>query len=794
MFRNFIKISWRKIKADKTFSFINIFGLAIGLTITILLFLFVMQERSFDKMYANKDRIYRVLFHTTDKRDNEIWATVPAALKPAASEEIPEVERSARLWDHDFGKTASIEANQEQFTEPKLYYADPEFFDIFQLEFIHGSSKNQLEKPNSIVLSESTAKKYFGNANPIGGIISIDNKKKMEVTGVYKDFPANSSLDGNMIASFSSVGFYNDPTWGNASFETYFLLTENADVASVRNKIQDVVDTNVPKEDQWYTLGLQPLERMHLFSSDIKSAYSSKIGSIEEVRNFSLLAILILLIACINYMNLATARSQKSTKDVGINKTLGASSKLLVLRFFTETGFVTLLAIILSIFLTVITIPLFENIVGTELSLHFLWSFQFIAAIIGIWIITTFIAGSFPAFHLSKFSPMEVIRSGKDKESFTALLRKGLVVIQFSASIILIISAIVIYNQLEFMRNKNLGYNPENTLAVSIAAVNSENEQETLIKEFKALPEVSSATMTQGYPGISVSGRSLYKNMNSDEAISLQTNRATGGVVETLQLKLLAGKDLPENKQEGDSIVDVILNKKAVEFLGISPQEAIGKNLIAQLGPNAYVIGVVDDFNFSSLRSPIGGYAFNNGFEPLRYMLVRFKTEDLPETLDGFKNRFNQVVPSSAFDYNFLDKNVEQMYERDQRTASIALTFAGLAIFVACLGLFGLAAFMAEQRTKEIGVRKVLGASVAGITRLLTKDFIKLVLIALIIAFPMAYWLANKWLQEFIYRIEINWQIFLYAGIIAIFIALVTVSFQAIKAAISNPINSLRNE
>ena len=794
MFRNFIKISWRKIKSDKTFSFINILGLSIGLTITILLFLFVMQERSFDQMYANKDRIYRVIFNTSVERNNEVWATVPAALKPAAANEIPEVQKSARLWDHDFGKTASIEANSQKFTEPKLYYADDEFFEIFQLDFIYGSSSKQLERPNTIVLSRSTAEKYFGKANPIGQTIRIDNKKEMEVTGVYPDFPANSSFDGNMIASFSSVGFYKEATWGNASFETYFLLNKNADVASVTKKMQQLVDTNIPKEDQWFTLRLQPLEKMHLYSSEIKSANSSKIGSIEEVQNFSLLAILILLIACINYMNLATARSQKSTKDVGINKTLGASSKVLILRFFTETGFVTLIAILLALLFTFLTIPVFESLVGTSLSINFLWSFQFVVALIGIWIVTTIIAGSFPALHLSRFSPMEVMRSGKSNESFTGILRKGLVVIQFSASVILIISAIVIYNQLEFMQNKNLGYNPENTLAISIAAVNSNTERESLINEFESLTEVSTATMAQGYPGISVSGRSLYKNMNSDESISLRTNRTQGGITDVLELKLLAGRDLPKNKDPEDSIVDVLLNKTAVDFLGMSPKEAIGKNILANLGPNAYVIGVVDDFNFSSLHAPIGAYAFNNGFEPLRYMLVRFRSEELPATLEKFKQQFGEVAPSAAFDYMFLNKNVEQMYAKERRTAKVALVFAGLAIFVACLGLFGLAAFMAEQRTKEIGVRKVLGASVAGITRLLSKDFIKLVLIALVIAFPLAYWIAEKWLQEFAYRISISWQIFVFAGVIAIAIAFATVSFQAIKTAISNPIDSLRNE
>ncbi|MUP46496.1 ABC transporter permease [Gramella sp. BOM4] len=794
MLKNFIKISWRRIKADKTFSFINILGLSIGLTITMLLFLFVIKERSFDQMYTNKERIYRVLFNTDEHRNNEIWATVPAALKPAVDQGVPEVQKSARLWDHDFGKTASIQVDNKNFTESKLYYADPEFFEIFQLDFVYGNAKDQLDRPNTVVISESTSLKYFGDINPIGKTISIDNDSKMEITGVYEDFPANSSLDGTIIGSFKSIGFYKEPSWSNASFETYFLLNKDARADAVISKMQKLVDANVEKEDQWYTLNLQPLENMHLYSSNIKSAYTSKVGSIEEVRNFSLLAVMILLIACINYMNLATARSQKSTKDVGINKTLGASSNVLIARFFTETAFVTLLAIIVALLFTFLSLPFFEKIIGSSLSLNYMLSYRFLLAILAIWLLTTLIAGSFPALHLSRFSPMEVMRSGRDRESFTAFLRKGLVIVQFSASVILIIATVVIYNQLEFIRNKNLGYNAENTMAISIRAIKSNSEKETLIKQFENLPEVSSVTMAQGYPGISVSGRSLYKNMNSDESISLKTNRAQGGIVETLQLNLLAGKDLPGQKQESDSIVDVLLNKNAVDFLGINPQEAIGKNIIANLGPNAYVIGVVDDFNFSSLRSPIGAYAFNNGFEPLRYMLVRFNSSELPQTLEKFKGTFGKVAPTVAFDYTFLDAHVEKMYAGERRTARAALTFAGLAIFIACLGLFGLAAFMAEQRTKEIGVRKVLGASVSNITGLLSKDFIKLVMIALVIAFPLAYWMARRWLQEFAYRIDIGWQVFAIAGTTAILIALVTVSFQAIKAAISNPINSLKNE
>lgn len=794
MFKNFIKISWRRIKTDLTFSLINVIGLSIGLTTTLLLFLFVVHEKSFDNFYPNQERIYRVLLNYSYQGNNEVWASNPPALKPAVKNNIPEVQKATRLWGHNFGKTASIEINNEQFIEPKLYYADPEFFDIFQLDFVFGDPRNQLNPPNTIVLSRSTAEKYFGKANPVGKTIRIDDKIDMEITGVFNDFPLNSSLDANMIASFSSVPFYDNPSWSNASFETYFLLNKNADVKAVISKMQELIDDNVSKEDQWYTFGLQPLKEMHLYSNDIKSAYTSNIGSIDEVQNFSLLAVLILIIACINYMNLATARSQKSTKEVAINKTLGASKKTLILRFFTETAFVTLIAILFAVILTFLTLPLFEELIGTPLSLKLAWSLRFFLAILVIWLATTLIAGSFPALHLSRFSPMEVIRSGKSGRNFSAILRKLLVIVQFSASVILIIGAMVVYNQLEYIQSKNLGYDHYNTLAISIAGVNSSSDRETLRNKFESLTSVSAVTMVQGFPGIPVSGRSLFKNQNNDEAISLQTNRVQGGIVDVLQLNLIAGSDLPKTKSPQDSVVDVILNRKAVDFLGISPKEAIGKKIMANLGPNSYVVGVVEDFNFSSLHSPIGGYAFNNGSEPLQYMLVRFKTTDLQELLKQFEENFKEIAPASAFDFIFLDKNVEQMYSRERRSAKAALTFAGLAVLVACLGLFGLSAFMAEQRKKEIGVRKVLGASIVNIISLLTKDLILLVFIALFLAFPFAYWLANKWLQDFAYRTSLSWSIFLIAGTAAISIGLITIGLQAFRAAVSNPVISLRSE
>lgn len=794
MIQNYIKIAWRNLKTDSTFSIINIFGLSIGLAITLLLFLFVMNERSFDQMYADKENIYRVLLHTKDERQ-EIWPSVPAALAPSVENSIPEIKKAARTLKHGFGAPAFITANATDFIENGLYFTDPEFIDIFEIPFVSGNPNSALDRPNTVVISESTAKRFFGEQNPLGKILTLDNNKKLEVTGVFEDFPKNSTLDANMLVSFSSTGFYDDPTWSNASFETYFLLNNNADIALTEQKMQELLNSKVKEDNQWYSFSLQPLVRIHLYSANFTDSYSSRRGDISEVQNLSLLAILILLIACINYMNLTTARSQKRTKDVGINKTLGASTKNLIIRFYTETGLITCIAVIIGVALAILAIPIFNTIAGKNLSIDLLFSSGFLISLLLIWLITTLLAGSYPAFYLSRFSPKSVLKPSFKKGGMAAFVRKGLVVLQFSASVILIISVLVIYKQLTFIQNKNLGYNPENVIAIATAGIQNEHNATALANEFKALPNVSEVSFAQGFPGIEVSGRTLYKNDESDRGISIQTNHTDAFIIDVLQLELLAGKTLPETKAEGDSLVEVILNKKAVDFLGYTPREAIGKKVQMQLGSNSYIVGVVENFNFSSLHVPIGAYAFSNSpREPIRTLLVRFNTGILPQTIRKFEETFKNVVPDLAFDYVFLDENLETLYAAEQRTARVGLIFSILAIFVACLGLFGLAAFTAEQRKKEIGVRKVLGASVFSITKLLSKDFILLVVLALVIAFPIALWLMKKWLQDFAYRIELGWLVFLIAGILAIVIALVTVSFQAIKAAVANPVKSLRME
>ena len=795
MFKNHIKIAWRSLKMDRMFSVLNILGLSIGLTIAILLFSFITFEKSYDTQYKNNKDIYRVLVNTTgDAFDKEIMATAPAAVAPALKSELPTVKHAARMLQHSFGETAFIKANNSNFLEKRLFWCDQELFSIFETEFVKGNAASALSRPNTVVLSVSAAKKYFGEQDPMGKTIKVDDKTELEVTGVYVDYAKNSTIDANLIASFNTTYFYKEPSWGNSSFETYVQLKKNTSKSSLENQIQQIIDKNIDKEGQWYTLSLQPLDKVHLYYKEYTNSYTSRSGNISEIKNLSFLALLILLIACVNYMNLMTARSQKRAKDVGINKTLGASSKNLIARFYAETGLLTLIALCIGVLLSVAIIPVFNTLTDGNLEFSFLLKPDFILGMFLVWLITTLVAGSYPAFYLSGFSPSSILKPA-NRMVGNSVIRKALVVLQFTASVVLIVGVLVVYQQLEFMKNKDLGYTPQNVVAVSTAAIKTYNNKHALAEEVKRVSSVLEVGLAQGFPGMEVSGRTIHKNDQDENGKGIQTNVSDASVLDVLQLKLLAGKKLPNLKQEGDTLVDVVLNKKAIDYLGYTPEEAIGKKVDMQLGDGATIIGVVDDFNFESLHKPVGAYAFhNNNYESKSYLLVRFNSVSVTNTMQQLEAAYAKVSPDSSFDYTFLDKNMEQLYAQDRKIAKVGLLFCLLAIFVACLGLFGLAAFTAEQRKKEIGVRKVLGASVLGITQMLSADFLKLVIVSLLVAFPVAYILMQKWLQEFAYRIDIGWLVFFIAGMCAVIIALITVSFQAIKAATANPIKSLRTE
>lgn len=800
LIRNYLKVTWRSLLKNRLFTFLNVLGLSSGLGIALLLLVYVKDEKSFDRYHANADRIYRVGVTATFDGKSMNWANSPNATGPAMKAEIPEVVEQARLLYHDYGKTAFITSGQKKFTEKKLYWSDPGLFKIFDVPFLKGNPETALERPNTVVISSSLADKYFGKEDPLGKVLKVDNKTDLEITGIYSDFPGNSTLDPNLIGSFSSVGWANkNLVWSNASFETYVLLEAGASEEKVEQSMMQLMERKVDAGDRWFTIWLQPLKDIHLGSAEITNASTTRTGDSRQVKILGILALVVLLIASINYMNLATAKSQLRFREVGINKTIGAGWLQLAGRFYLETAVLTLLSVLVAYGLVAAGIPLLNRIAQKNLSAGTLLAPDLLTSTAAITLFLVLFAGSYPAFYLSSFRAKALLQTTFRKNTGAGLFRRTLVVLQFSASLILIVSALIFYKQLEFIREKNLGYKPDQVVAITTSAAENADQIQALMDSYRNLSSVISVCRAQTWPGNGGSGRTLrniLKDANEQDGMMIKTNRVTSEFAEVLGLKLLAGHQIRSERIEGDTIVQVVINRTAAAYLDYTPEEAIGKKAYSLFGHDrAEIAGVVEDFHFESFHQPIGAYAFHNNDSEWRpYLLVKLNTRDLPATMRQLEKTFNSLIPNSAFDYTFIDQFLNTLYASEQRTAKVVLLFASLTILIACLGLFGLAAFTAEQRIKEIGVRKVLGASVTDITALLSGDFLKLVGIAILIASPLAWYGMRLWLQDFAYRVEMGWGVFVLAAILSLLIAFFTVSFQSVKAAISNPVRSLRSE
>jgi putative ABC transport system permease protein len=799
MFQNFLKTAWRNIAANKLFTTLNIAGLAIGICVCITLFACISYELSFDRTYKNSKDIYRVNMQTTAQYNYKVWAQLPNAVGPAILQNIPQVKAMTRLIKHDFGASVSLKTDDKNFTEKGLYMADSSVFKMFDFSFIEGSARTAFSQPKSIVLSQSAKQRLYGNEPAYGKLIYVNNRDTLHVAGVYQDLPANSTIDCDMVYNIMDSWAGKNVYWSNASYETYCQLQPGANIEQVQKQATALIDKNVPKQQQYFTKFIfQPLTAIHLYSADIREGYSSRIGSISTVKALLFLSLLVLAIACINYMNLATARSQKRSKGVGVNKVLGANKGQLLVLFYTETAVLSLIAIVTGYMLALLLQPLFRDFTGIQLTPSALYAPPILISLVLTWLVVTLIAGSYPAFSMSNISPLVLMNKLKLKNSGADFIRKSLVVFQFASSIVLIIAVIVILQQLSFIRNKDLGYNPKGIVGVSIKAAQSKQQTAGFINDLKNMAAVESVSAVQSIPGDVESGRSVKKISTDKEGYPVKTCNTRGAIVNTMQLKLLAGSSLPQTLAEGDTNCYVLINEAVLKYLGFkTPQDAVGKYINTEMQTRSIVTGVVKDFNYQSLKNDIGGYVYytmNKAPESLRTLLIRYNAGNLPQFMQQVQSAFKTNLPNSSFDYEFLDTHVENLYASEQHTASTATVFSLLAIFVACLGLFGLAAFVAEQRTKEIGIRKVLGASVPGITKLLTFDFLKLVVAAILIASPVAWYMMNKWLMGFSFRIVISAWPFVIAGFIAIIFALLTISTNAIKAALMNPVKSLKSE
>lgn len=784
MIRNYFKMAWRNLWKKKGYSALNIFGLVIGITTASLILLWVEDEVNFDKDIVDKNLVHYV--PTNQKYDGE-WRTfysTPGPLAAALKEEIPEISKAARLFTTNF-----MFASGDQGLNQLGAFADADIFDIYGLHFLEGSAKKAFKNKNGMVLSQKTAALLFGkHQQALGQIVQINKTENYLVTGVVKDLPENSTFQFKWLAPFERFTAGKEWTQGyeNNFADTFVKLTPGADFETVNEKVKQILPTKT--EDYDTHAILHAANDWHL-RSDFKDG---KIvgGRIEYVQLFSLIAIIILIIACINFMNLATARSERRANEVGVRKTLGSGKRQLIYQFLAEAFLTSILAAVLSVALLKLILPLFNNLIDKQLTLGIDEPVHFLS-LLGITIICGIFAGLYPAFYLSSFKPVDVLKGSRRQAGSSGFIRKGLVVTQFVVSIVFIICTIIVYQQVQHVKNRDLGMDKENLIELP---VNGE-----IIKNFDPLQQTLTASGMVKSVGLTNShalsggnnGSGLkWKGGTNTEEILVSYRYVNSHFMKTTGITFKEGSGF-NTAVENDSL-NTIITESFAKLMGEG--SAIGKR-IDRWGDIYTVIGVVNDYLYGDMYANSDPVMFFNSPSEAQYMYIKTNPEyATTEILDKLKATLTIYNPGFPFEYSFLDDDFNARFKSEQLMGNLSQIFAFLAILISCLGLFGLSAYTAEQRRKEIGVRKVLGSSVPGIISLLSKDFIRLVLIAIILAVPLAWWFMDNWLQSFAYRISINWWVFAFAGLAAIFIALLTVSFQAIKAAIANPVKSLRTE
>ncbi|MFD2903376.1 ABC transporter permease [Sphingobacterium anhuiense] len=799
MLKNYIKIAWRSLWKNRFFSILNIFGLAISLSVAILLITYGRQELSFNKQFQKEANIYRVLLESNGENNYEKWSNLPNAVGPAMQDDIPEVKSTARLVRLDFTGFGSVRANDNNFIEKNIYLTDSSLFNLFDVEFIEGNSITAFSNPKNVVISSSKKNKMFGTEPALDKKIIINQRDTLNISGVFQDFPENSSFEGDIFLNMMDSWMGKNVHWSNASYYTFCLLSTHTDPAQIEKKATALIDKYVPKDNQYFTkFYLQPLSQVYLRSQDLRDNMSTREGNIKTVKTVFFLSFLIIMIACINYMNLATARSQKNAKEVGINKVLGAHRNQIKFRFYIETGIIAFLSITVGIILALVALPTFNHIIGSGLAVPHLFTLENIGICLTIWLIITLIGGSYPAFMMANIPSLSLMKNIITQGKIAQYLRKGLVIFQFTCSIILIIGVIIISLQMRHISKKDLGYQPTNVVTIPIRSVPSLDNLKNIKESIQKLTGTVSIATLQTFPGFSESGKTMHKPGDTNEGLPINTSSSLGAVVPTLGLQLIAGKDLPGVLAPTDSTCYILINEVVAAYLGYeNPSDAVGQNIPTEITPNTTIVGVVRNFNFHSLKESIGGYMYyrmRNPNESYRYLLVRYDTQNVSSYITQIQQLFTQQVPEAAFDYQFLDEHIKKYYTAENRTNNIISTFSILTIFIACLGLFGLAAFTAQQRKKEIGVRKILGSSTFKIVQLLSGHFLSLIILSLFIAIPVAWWLFSHWLQDFNDRIAFPLWSFAIAGLFALIIAFITVGYQALKAALINPVESLRDE
>lgn len=791
MWKNYIKIASRNMLKHKGYSFINIAGLSIGVAVCFLIFLWVKDEVSYDRFHANSENIYRILWKAR-YGDNE-WniPIIPVPVGTTLEKDFPEVKHATQF----VAGGLTFKKDNDFIREQNILFVDNDFFNVFSINFISGSAESVLETEDAIILTKKTAEKYFPNQSAVGQFIERNDGKTFRVTGIVEDFPAQSHFHFDFLTPIKTLAFVEERKdgWSFATVYTYIALHPGSNPQDLDRKFQAYVNENVLEDDfltgdNYSSFPLQPMLDIHL-KSHLETELEPN-GNISYVYLFSIIAFIILLLACINFINLATARSLMRAREVGVRKVLGSQRYQLIRQFFAESLLYVLVAVFTAVVLASAVLPAFNDFAGKALRLDLLSSPVTILVLAGLTLLVTILAGSFPALFLSSFSPLQVLRGSVLKIDGRDWLRKSLVVTQFCISTGLIIGTLVVWRQLNFLQNERLGFDREQVLVINRATALGQNYN-TFLDQVRALPQVKKAAAAQNLPGKGYDSSLFSPEQPANyKETSLSYTFVDNQFLDALGMELAAGRNFsPELASDSSAY---IINETAAKALGWD--NPIGKQLDYGGFIKGPVIGVVKDFNFESLHHEIKPLVMLHTRWNASLIAVRLQSGEVNNSITAIQNLWKEFVPASPFDYTFLDENYRELYEKEQRMGQIFIVFSALAIFIACLGLLGLSAYIAAQRTKEIGIRKVLGASVTGIAAMLSKDFIKLVLIAAVIAFPLSWWGMSKWLEDFAYRTQISWWIFAIAGTAAVLIALITVSFQAIRAAVANPVDSLKNE
>ena len=805
MFKSYLKVALRNLFKFKRYSFINIAGLAVGMACCLLILLFVKDEMSYDAYNKSADRIFRVAVFSRFGGQESDYTTVPPSMISVLIKEYPEVEAAVRF--RQVGST-TVRSGENGFQERRLIYADPSLFDVFTIPLLQGDPKTALADPNTIVISESTARRYFRKVNPEGMILRLENAADYRITGVFRDNPSASHFHFDLIASLSSLEESREVRWLHYNFHTYVLLREKADSKSLEAKFPALIKKYVGPEIAAFTkqsydsilatgvfklsYSLQPLRRIHLTSKTVTELEPN--GDYGTIYIFSAIALFVLFIAGFNFINLSTARSVGRTREAGLRKVLGSVRRQLVRQFLVESTVMSLIAMFLAIVLGSLALPFFNNLAGKDMDLLRTGGWFLAGSTLAVALLTGLLAGIYPALRISGAKPVLVLKGRLALGAKSGWLRGALVMLQFSISLVLLIGTAVVGKQLRYIQNKNLGYVKEQVLVLNNAYLLGP-QTEAFKEEMLKHPRVSSASVSNFLPV--PSARTIMTIFPKGQVVdkrtaSMQKWDVDFGYIRTLGMKITAGRDFSRDFSTDGSAA--IINRVAARHFGWG--DPIGKELSVPDGVKTAdyrVIGVVEDFHYDSLKSAIGPLVMVLGNSP-GAISFRIETGRAAETVDLLRNTWSRFAPGQPLEYSFLDDRFAAVYRSERRLGLIFRIFAGLAIFIACLGLLGLSSYLAEQRTKEIGIRKVIGASGPEIVGLLSREFTKWVLAANLIAWPVAYFVMQRWLRGFAYRAEIGVGIFLLSGLLALLIALLTVSYQAIRAALANPVESLRYE